>query len=114
MSLLEITGIKLYGYHGCFEEEQVIGQEYEIDVVIELSLEQSALNDDLNETIDYCVVYNIVKAQMAIKSKLIENVAYRIKECIKAYSNRIKSVQVSVKKLSPPVHGHIQYVKVTL
>ena len=72
---INIEGILLYGFHGCLDEESKIGQEYRIDIFIETDFTAAAEQDNLALTIDYCAVYDIVKAEMAIRSKLIEQVA---------------------------------------
>ena len=75
MGIIDVTGIRVYGYHGCLEEEAVIGQEYVIDVKIRCDFSKAILSDDLSHTVDYCTVYEIVKREMAIPSRLIEHVA---------------------------------------
>ena len=114
MGIIAIEGIKLYAYHGCLEEEAVIGGSYIVDVLLETSLEKAGTTDELRETIDYVKVYEIVKAQMAIRSKLIEHVAKRISEEIKKEFKPLDRVEVKVIKLNPPMNGNVEKVSVTI
>ena len=71
---INVEGIRLYAYHGCLPEETKIGGEYIVDVYMVYDFHEAAVKDDLNLTIDYCTVFEICKAEMAIPSKLIEHV----------------------------------------
>ena len=114
MGIILVEGIKVYAYHGCMEEEAVIGGNYIVDVNIETDFEKAALTDDLNETVNYAIVSDIVKEQMAIRSKLIEHVAKRIFDSLLKKLSRIKKVQVKVAKLNPPVKGGVDKVSVVV
>src|ERR1700749_3637170 len=101
MNKILVEGIKIYAYHGCLEEEGRIGTNYIVDVTMETDFTEAAKTDDLNKTIDYVVVYGIVKAQMAIRSKLIEQVGQRIIHELKKELQGLKKVEVKVTKLNP-------------
>jgi dihydroneopterin aldolase len=113
MPAIKISGIKLYAYHGCLEEEANIGCHYIVDVAIEADITEAAAKDDLNKTVDYVVVYDVVKKEMAVRSKLIEHVAKRIADALLKKVSRIKNVDVTVKKLNPPINGEIEYASIT-
>jgi len=114
MNKILVEGIKLYAYHGCLEEEAVIGSEYIVDIVLETDFTEAAQTDDLSKTIDYVIVYNIVKAQMAIRSKLIEHVAQRILNELKKEFATLKKTEVKVTKINPPMNGHVERVSVVV
>jgi dihydroneopterin aldolase len=111
---INVTGIKLYAYHGCLEEEAVIGANYVVDIKFETDFSQAQRTDDLSKTVDYVVVYNIVKAEMAIRSKLIEHVAGRIADELIRRLPEIEKAEVTVTKLNPPMNGDVQQVGVTV
>jgi 7,8-dihydroneopterin aldolase/epimerase/oxygenase len=114
MNKILVEGIKLYAYHGCLEEEAVIGSEYIVDIVLETDFTEAAQTDDLSKTIDYVIVYNIAKAQMAIRSKLIEHVAQRILNELKKEFTTLKKTEVKVTKINPPMNGHVEKVSVVV
>src|SRR5437764_15075302 len=101
MGIIKVSGIKIYAYHGCLEEEALIECNYIVDVLIETDFSEAAKKDDLNKTVDYVKVYEVVKAEMAIRSKLIEHVAKRIADSLVKNISQIKAVNVTVKKLNP-------------
>lgn len=108
---ISVEDIKLYAYHGCLEEEGLIGGQYSIDVYIETEFTEAAEKDDLSQTIDYVWVNQIVKQEMAIRSKLIETVGLRI---INRLKNAAKSSEfkVVIKKMRPPINGDVSFVSI--
>jgi 7,8-dihydroneopterin aldolase/epimerase/oxygenase len=114
MHLIQVEGIKVYAYHGCLEEEGKIGCNYIVDVIMETDFSEAAKTDDLNKTIDYVIVYDIVKAQMAIRSKLIEQVGQRIVDELKKQLKGLKSLEVKVTKLNPPMNGNVEKVSIVI
>jgi dihydroneopterin aldolase len=113
MGIIKVSGIKLHGFHGCLAEEAKIGGEFIVDVVIDADFSASEKSDKLSDTIDYCEVYTIVKAEMAIRSKLIEEVCRRIldKLCAKFPG---AGFEVCITKLRPPMNGDVESVSVIL
>jgi dihydroneopterin aldolase len=114
MSFILVEGIKLYGFHGCIEEESRIGTDYVVDAKIEFDFSEAAKTDDLTKTVDYVAVYHIAKEQMAIRSKLIEPVARRIYDEIMKIYPSIISLEVKVTKFNPPVNGYVERVAVVV
>ena len=113
MNILKIEGIKLHAYHGCLPEEAKNGQEYIVDVVAKGDFTKAMNSDDLKDTVDYCVVYDVVKMEMSIRSKLIEHVCLRILKSLKESYPDI-TFSVSVIKPNPPVNGNVKQAVITL
>ena len=113
MGIIKVEGIKLHAFHGCLPEEEKNGQEYIVDVVATGNFENAISSDDLKETVDYCVVYDTVKKEMAIRSKLIEHVCGRILKALKQVYPKIK-FSVTVIKPNPPVNGDVANASITL
>jgi len=114
MQTINIRGIRLYAYHGCMEEEAIIGGDYIVNVQLKGDFSAAAKSDNLNETVDYVVVYQIVKEEMAIRSKLIEHVGERIANHLKKELSSVKQLSVEVIKLNPPVNGEVDEVSVVI
>ena len=114
MGIIHVSGIKCYAYHGCLEEEAVIGGNYIVDVEIETDFEEAASTDDLSKTVDYSEVSEIATRQMATRSKLIEHVAKRICDELLKKIPRIQAVKVKVIKLNPPVNADVERVSVEI
>jgi len=113
-NIINIEGIKLYGYHGCLDEEGLIGGNYIVDVFMVTDFETAAIEDELSKTIDYCTIYDISKKEMAVRSKLIEQVCRRIYTRIKTEFPSIIQLHVKVTKLVPPMNGDVEKVSVEI
>lgn len=114
MGKIKVKNIKLYAYHGCLEEEAKIGSWYRVDVEVKANLKQSAKTDDLKDTVDYVHLNHIVKEEMAIRSKLLEEVAQRILNRFFKEIKMIKKAKVAVSKINPPIGGNVEEVVIIL
>ncbi len=112
MHKIHLEAIQLFAYHGCLPEEALIGSNYTIDVMMETDFTAAALADDLSQTIDYCVVFNIVKEEMAIRANLLENVAIRMVNRLKRELKDLNKVVITVTKLNPPMNGNVKGVSI--
>ncbi|MBD3639050.1 MAG: dihydroneopterin aldolase [Crocinitomicaceae bacterium] len=113
-NIVEVSGIEVYAYHGCMEEEERLGGKYLVDVEIYTDFSESAKTDKLIDTIDYVVIRKIVVEEMNKRSKLIEHVGYRIQQRFKkAFPNLIKS-RIKVRKLNPPIEGTVKEVAIVI
>jgi len=114
-NIIKVNGINVYAFHGCLDEEAKIGGHYTVDVEMETDYSTTFETDDLNHTIDYCQVYDIVKQEMAIRSKLIEHVANRIAMRMKAeIPQELKHFMVRIIKHNPPMNGQVDNVSVEI
>ena len=114
MSTIAIEGMTFRAYHGCMEEEQVIGNTFVVDLYLESDTEKAELSDDLNDTTDYAEAYNIVKREIEIPSKLLEHVGRRILDAVKGSFPEVESIELKVSKMNPPINGQADSVSVTL
>ena len=114
MGKIQVNNIKLYAYHGCLDEEAKIGSWYRVDVSVKADLKKSAKTDDLADTVDYVHLNHIVKEEMAIRSKLLEEVAQRILNRFFKEIPMLKKATVSVAKINPPIGGNVEEVVIIL
>ena len=114
MGVITIKNIVCYSHHGCMDEEARIGQQYLVDVVLNVDFSAAAEQDDLSKTIDYCDINRIVEEEMSIRSKLIEHVGQRILSRFKHEFSTMESATVEIKKPNPPINGNVESVSVVL
>lgn len=114
MGLIYVEGIRCYAYHGCMDEEAVIGTDFTVSVVVNSDLSKSSRSDKLEDTVDYVSISAIVQEEMAIRSKLIEHVARRILNRLMDELPEINSAKIIVTKHNAPVQGDVLKVKVEL
>ena len=111
---IELLGMHFKAYHGCLPEERVKGGEYIVDFRCSVNPETAIQTDDLSFTLDYSAVYDIVAKQMAEPSKLLENVAGRIRDAIEDAFPELEEFEISISKLNPPVGGKVDCARFTL
>lgn len=114
MGIIKVNNIKLYAYHGCLDEEAKIGSAYRVDVSVKADLKKSAKTDELADTVDYVHLNHVVKEEMAIRSKLLEEVAQRILERFFRELKMLQKATVSVSKINPPIGGNVEEVVIIL
>lgn len=111
-NIIIVSGIKIYAFHGCLEEETLIGGHYLVNIKIETDFSVAAQTDDLSQTIDYVKVNQIVESEMKIPSKLIEQVGQRIYKQIRNTFDSCSKLEVQVIKISPPINGDVDSVSI--
>jgi dihydroneopterin aldolase len=132
MPKIALEGMRFYGYHGFYPEEQVVGTEFMVDVYIDTILVLLAPGvkipeDDIQATLSYETVYQVCKIEMKKPVKLIETLATRILSRLKSqfrnagdddealFRLEVKSILVRVSKFHPPLGGRVEraYVEVS-
>jgi len=114
MGKIFLKNIRLYAYHGCLDEEEKIGSDYVVNVVVHTELEKSSFSDELSDTVDYVSLHAIVKEEMAVRAKLLEKVADRIIKRIFREHDEVSRARVKVAKQNPPIGGNVEEVAVAL
>ena len=114
IGVIELEGMEFKAYHGCLEQEKVRGNEFVVDFRGELDLSAAAESDNLNDTLNYAEIYDIVSYEMSVPSELLENVAGRIMKAIEQQFPQLDSFSIRVSKKRPPVDGVAQWSRVTL
>jgi dihydroneopterin aldolase len=113
-NLIFVSGIKVYAFHGCLEEETKIGGNYVVNIKIETDFKLASETDDLSKTIDYVTVNEIVEEEMKIPSKLIEHVGQRIYNQLKKEFKSCSKLEIQIIKLCPPINGDVDSVSISL
>ena len=114
MGIIEIEGMKFYAYHGHFEAEQVVGNYFEVNIRIEADCDAAARSDKLDDALNYQAVYECIKAEMQIKSALLENVAKRILDAVHLNFPATHKARVKISKMNPPMGGEMEKVSVSM
>lgn len=114
MGIIEIEGMEFYAYHGHYKEEQIVGNRFLLDCIIEADCLPAAKSDDIIDAVNYQTAYKIIKAEMQKKSHLLENIAGRILDSLHENLTGIKKVTIKVSKMNPPMGGKIKKVSVSM
>lgn len=98
-----LNGMRFYAYHGVMPQENVVGHEYTVDMELDVDFSRAMLTDDLDDTVSYADVYEILKSEMAVPSKLLEHVVCRISKTIFTKYDAVKKVKIRLMKQNPPM-----------
>jgi dihydroneopterin aldolase len=109
MISISIRGAEFFAYHGFYPEEQKLGNKFIVDVEVSFLPLTNIKEDKINNTIDYEQLYKMIDEQMKQTRKLIETVAQAIADQIKDSYPVVEKIQVSIKKLNPPLKGKVDY-----
>ena len=112
MGLITVEGIRVFAYHGHLPEEAVLGGHFIVNVWVTADTSEVEKTDDLNDTVDYVCIIEIVKEQMGIRANMIEVPAKRIVEAILPL-NKVQKVTVEVEKVLPPINATFDKISVT-
>lgn len=96
-----------YGFHGVNAEEKALGQNYVVDLAVEVDLAKPGQTDQLGDTVSYTHLYRAIKGVIEGESKdLLESIAQSISDrVLKDYP--VTSVHLTVKKPHPPIKGSV-------
>jgi 7,8-dihydroneopterin aldolase/epimerase/oxygenase len=114
MVRIELIGLEFFAYHGVYAEEQEAGNDFIVNLTVEGDFDRAVQDDLLEGTIDYEMLYAVVKDEMQIKSKLLEHVAGRILNRIVSGHPEIKEISIAIDKLNPPIDGVCQATRVSI
>lgn len=113
VGVIELEEMEFYAYHGCFKEEQVVGNRFFVKVTLETDCTVAAETDDINDALNYVSVYEIVREQIMQTSHLLEHLNKRIIDGIYQKFPELLKATVKVSKMNPPMGGQMKCVSVT-
>ena len=111
-SIIRIKNIELYGWHGISDKEKTNGQKFELDIEVSLFLNSNIESDEIEETVDYCALFNRVRELFFEKKyNLIECLANKIsKTLLKEFP--VSDCNVIIRKPDAPIDCSFDSVEV--
>lgn len=103
MIQIHLEDLSFYAYHGLYKEERLLGNYFIVDIKIEYQPTQKIINN-IHETIDYTVLYDLISKRMKIPTELLETIATEFCYQVMEQFNTVQSVQFKIKKQHPPIH----------
>ncbi len=111
--LIRLTGLRVRGHHGVFDFERRHGQEFVVDVALELDTSRAAASDDLADTVDYGeLAGRLVAVVSGEPVNLLETLAGRLVEVCLTYP--VRAAEVTVHKPQAPIEHEFADVAVTI
>lgn len=102
-SYIFLDQLKFYAFHGVGAQETLVGNEFTVDLRLKVDISRAAQTDEVNDTVSYADVFEAVKAEMNIPSKLLEHVAGRIVKRLFQDFKTIESIELKLTKRNPPM-----------
>ena len=113
MDQILIRGLKVFGYHGVNPEEKENGQNFILDITMDMDLQKPCQTDCVDDTVSYAKVIKTVIRVMTERSyDLLERVSQRVAEQILQEYLAIQKVEVWLYKPEAPIHADFQDVAV--
>ena len=101
-SSIYLKNVRLHAYHGVLPQELTVGNDYVINLDVEYDFSDAMQTDDLRHTINYAELYELVKEEMAIPSRLLEHVVGRIGNRIFETYPSVHQLTLAITKVNPP------------
>ena len=102
---IELSNIHLYAYHGVLPQENKVGAWYTLSLQATISNLDSIANDNLEATVNYAEIYEVICEEMKIPSRLLEHVCGRILERLFEKFAIIEKIEITLTKDTPPMGG---------
>lgn len=104
-SKIFLRNVRFRAFHGVLPQEGIVGNDYLVNLVLDYDFSSAMKTDDLQGTLNYAEVYQKVREEMAVPSKLLEHVAGRIAHRLFSDFPEIQKLQLSITKVNPPMGG---------
>lgn len=98
-----LNNVRFHAHHGVLAQEQATGGDFLVTLRMRYPLEKALESDNVDDTLNYATVYEVLKQEMAIPSALLEHVAGRIVKALRREFPRVEAIQLSVTKCNPPM-----------
>jgi dihydroneopterin aldolase len=114
MDAISLTGLRAFGRHGVYDFEREQGQDFVVDVVLDLDLTPAAGSDDVADTVHYGELADALVAIVTGEPvRLIETLAQRLADACLA-DRRVSAAVVTVHKPGAPIPHSFADVAVTI
>lgn len=98
-----IRNMRFHAHHGVLEQERCVGGDFLVTLEVTANIEKAFHTDNVEDTINYATIHQIVKKEMDIPSALLEHVAARIASSILQEFDMASEVMVEITKANPPM-----------
>ncbi len=95
---IKIVDALVHAHHGLYPEEKTLGQQFMVNISIDFN---AANITDMQQTIDYVSVYNMMLQEMQIATPLLETVIERIAKQLQQNIPQMEALYISIQKLNP-------------
>ncbi len=113
-TVIEIERMVFHARHGVMPQELAVGNRFTVSVRVEYPFEPAMRTDDVSDTLNYAILYEIIKEQMIIPSQLLEHIAGRIITAIRQNFPKTGEIWLKITKNTPPISGEMSGVSIEI
>lgn len=113
-AFITVKDLRVYARHGVGAQELIVGNEFAVDLRLTYDATAAMASDDVADALNYAEVVETVKFVMATPSKLLEHVAARLRDALLERFPIIKSGEITISKITPPIPATLGSVAFTL
>lgn len=115
MDEIKIRNLEIFANHGVFPEENKLGQKFVISCTLYLDTRKAGKGDSLEDSVHYGLVAQLIKKEMENHTfALLECVAEHLADIILDFDEKIREVEIEVKKPWAPVGLPLEDVSVKI
>jgi len=105
---IKLEGMHFHAPHGYYEWERIQKNHFTVDLLVSLPYPESGFREELLSTFDYEKAYHIVREVMEQPVLLLETLCEKIiKEIREAFDLDLRTIEIKVAKLQPPLPGRV-------
>ena len=102
-SYILLENVRFHAFHGVLPQERKVGNDYRVSLRIAYDFSAAMKSDDVNDTLNYAEVYQLLSQEMMVPSALLERVAGRISDRLFRRYPAIRSIDLTIIKINPPM-----------
>ena len=102
-SYISLRNVRFHAFHGVMPQERRVGGDFLVNLRVGYPLEKAMQSDEVGDTLNYAVLYEVVQAEMMKPSNLLEHLAGRITDAIMRRFPQVTSIDLELMKQNPPM-----------
>ena len=104
-SYVFLEDIRFHAFHGVMEQERMTGGDFIVRLKVKFPFAPSLQSDNVQDTLNYAQLHEIINKEMQTPSNLLEHLAGRIGESIFKQIPQAEEVWMKITKCCPPMGG---------
>lgn len=115
MDQISIKNLRVFAYHGVYEQEKEKGQNFCVNAVLHTDTEKAGMSDDIADAVDYgAVCLFIAEFMRENRFDLLEAVAGRLAEAVLFEFPAVEKIELEVEKPDAPIPLRFDSVSVRI
>ena len=102
-SYVFLKNVRFRAFHGVLPQERLVGGYFLLNLRVGYPIEKGMESDEVEDTLNYAALFDLVRQEMNKPSQLLEHVAGRIVKTIMEAFPAVTSVDLELTKLNPPM-----------